>query len=107
MTVFLQDREKSFEDKFHHDKELEFKIKSRRNYNFGLWSAEQMGLKKDVAEVYARSLVTLLLQNPDDEVLLNKVLQDFKDLNKMCTPLQLQKQLRYACEDARIQLTGK
>jgi hypothetical protein len=49
MTSF-DDREASFENKFKHDKELEFRAVSRRNKMLGLWAANLIGIHGAEAE---------------------------------------------------------
>lgn len=102
---FLYDRENSFEGKYLHDKELEFKIKSRRNYLFGLWVAKQKNLNEIESKNYAHFLIDMLVQDPRDDTILEKALEDLKDIKHPFTLLQLRKQLDYAFEDARAQLT--
>ena len=104
MSSFLQDNERALEEKFHHHKDFEFKIKSRRNRLFGLWIAQQIQLDQVEAEAYAKDLVALIFQNPSDEVLLEKALHDLKSKEKLFTAIQVQKQLKYCYEDARNQL---
>ena len=41
----FDDREKSFEAKFAHDEELQFKVMARRDRLLGLWAAEKLGLE--------------------------------------------------------------
>lgn len=104
MSNSIQDRERGLEQKFYHDKDFEFKVKSRRNRLFGLWIAQQMNLSKDEPETYARGLVSMIFQNPKDEALISKALEDLKTKEKVFTALQLKKQLQYCYEDARDQL---
>jgi hypothetical protein len=77
MTTF-DDREQGFENKFSHDKELEFRIAARRNKMLGLWAAQLLGIHGSDAENYAKSLAELEVHAPSDESLLTKVLNDFK-----------------------------
>ena len=42
MTTF-NDREKSFEKKFQHDQEVQFKVNARKNKLLGLWAAGLLG----------------------------------------------------------------
>ncbi len=45
MTTF-DERETAFENKFKHDKELEFRVNSRRNKLLGLWAAQLLGHRR-------------------------------------------------------------
>lgn len=104
MSTSFQDRERALEEKFYHDKDFEFKVKSRRNRLFGLWIAQQIHLDPDETEAYTRELVSMIFQNRQDEALLEKALEDLKAKEKVFTALQLKKQLQYCYEDARDQL---
>ena len=79
MTTF-DDREKAFENKFAHDAELKFKIEARRDSLLGLWAAERLGLTKDKAEEYARSVITTDLEQPGDADVLAKLSKDLSGL---------------------------
>jgi hypothetical protein len=104
MSSSLQDRERAFEEKFHHDKEFEFKVKARRNRILGLWVGQQLQLTQEDSESYGQALVALIFDNPKDEALLEKVSKDLAAKEKLFTAIQLQKQLQYCYEDARNQL---
>ena len=56
MTTF-EERGKGFEEKYKHDKELEFKVNARRNRLLGLWVAKELGIPAAEAEAYAKSVV--------------------------------------------------
>ena len=73
----FDDRETSFENKFKHDKELEFKATARRNKLLGLWAAELLGISGAEAEAYAKSVVVADFEEAGDEDVLRKVKNDF------------------------------
>ena len=73
----FDDRQKSFEHKYKHDKELEFKITARRNKLVGLWAAGLFGLSGADADAYAKSVVMADLEKPGDEDIVGKLLADF------------------------------
>jgi hypothetical protein len=77
MTTF-NDREAGFENKFKHDKELQFKIMNRRNKILGLWAANLLGIHGAEAETYAKTVVMSDFNKPGDHDVLVKVLEDFK-----------------------------
>ncbi|MGH7014378.1 MAG: DUF1476 domain-containing protein [Stellaceae bacterium] len=77
MTTF-NEREKAEEAKFHHDQELAFKARARRNHLFGLWAADKLGLRGDAAEHYARELMAAAFGKHGDEAVLAKIEADFK-----------------------------
>ena len=57
MTTFDK-REEGFEKKFAIDEELKFKADARRNKLLGLWAAERLGLSGEVANAYAKEVVS-------------------------------------------------
>lgn len=75
MSTF-DDREKTFERKYAHDKELQFKVMARRNKLLGLWAAELMGLADDEAASYAIEVVQADFDEPGDDDVLRKVKAD-------------------------------
>ncbi|WP_374373357.1 DUF1476 domain-containing protein [Dongia sp.] len=92
MTSF-NDREAAFENKFKHDKELEFKVNNRRNKLLGLWAAKLMGIDGAEAEAYAKSVVASDFEKPGDHDVLAKVLEDFKAKNVDISEHRLRKQM--------------
>lgn len=70
-------REESFEKKFAHDAELQFKATARRNRLLGLWAAELLGLSGDAAAAYAQEVVKADLREAGDEDVFRKLRADF------------------------------
>jgi hypothetical protein len=103
MATF-DDREKGFEGKYKHDKELEFKAVARRNKLLGLWAAEQMSLKGPAADDYAKTVVLADFDRPGDGDVLEKVMGDFKAKGIAVSELQVRKQMSDLLETARRQI---
>lgn len=78
MTDTLREREKSEEAKYKLDEERHFKIVCRRNKLFAHWAASQLNLKGTAAEDYAKAMVTLLLDDHDQDAVLQRVIDDFR-----------------------------
>jgi hypothetical protein len=78
MTGFVE-RQSSFENKFKHDKELEFKATARRNKLLGLWAANLLGIHGAEAETYAKSVVKADFEKPGDQYVVDKLMADFKE----------------------------
>jgi len=78
MTGF-DDRQNSFENKFKHDKELEFKATARRNKLLGLWAANLLGIHGADAEAYAKTVVKADFEKPGDQDVVDKLAADFKE----------------------------
>ena len=77
MTTF-DDREKGFESKFALDQEQEFKAVARRNRLLGEWAADKMGLQGERRDDYARAVVKSDFEQPGDEDVFRKVMQDLE-----------------------------
>lgn len=73
MTTF-DSREKSFESKFAHDAEMQFKAAARRNKLLGLWVAEKMGHADP--DAYAREVIASDFEEAGDEDVYRKVSGD-------------------------------
>ncbi len=77
MTSF-NEREKSFENKYKHDQELQFKVGVRRNKLLGLWAAELLDLSGADGEAYAKEVIASDFDEPGDDDVLRKILADFE-----------------------------
>ena len=106
MTTFSE-RESAFENKFKHDKELEFKVTNRRNKMLGLWAAQLLGIDGAEAEAYAKSVVSADFEKPGDDDVLQKVLADFKTKNVDISEHRLRKQMADLMDEARRQVSGQ
>jgi hypothetical protein len=106
MTTF-KDRENTFEQKYKHDKELEFKAVARRNKLLGRWAAEQMGVSGPAAEDYAKSVVLADFDKPGDDDVLDKLMGDFKAKGVAVSELQVRKQMADLLDLARKQLASE
>lgn len=92
MTTF-DERESSFEAKFKHDRELQFKVTARRNRLLGLWAANLLGIHGAEAEAYAKDVVKADFATAGDHDVLLKVLGDFKAKNVEMSEHRLRKQM--------------
>lgn len=75
MTTF-DDRERSYEAKFAHDANLQFKADARRNRLLGAWAAELLGKTDDAARDYALSVVAADFEEAGDEDVFRKLASD-------------------------------
>jgi hypothetical protein len=89
----FDERESSFENKFKHDKELEFKATARRNKLLGLWAANLLGIHGADAETYAKSVVKADMEKPGDQDVVDKLLRDFKERGVDMSEHRLRKQM--------------
>jgi len=74
-------REKSFEKKFAHDEELQFKVSARRNKYIGQWASQILGYNSDQEKEYIQSVIKADFAEAGDEDVFRKVKTDLKDHN--------------------------
>jgi len=77
----FDEREKSFEKKFAHDEELQFKISARRNKYIGEWASKILGYNSDQEKEYIQSVIKADFAEAGDEDVFRKVKEDLKDDN--------------------------
>ena len=77
----FEEREKSFEKKFAHDEELQFKISARRNKYIGEWASKIFGYNPDQEKEYIQSVIKADFAEAGDEDVFRKVKADLKDHN--------------------------
>lgn len=75
MNTF-KDREKTFENKFAHDAEMQFRAQARRDKLLGLWAAGLLGKSGEEAALYAKEVVKADFEEPGDEDVYRKVSGD-------------------------------
>ena len=77
----FEDRKKSFEKKFAHDQELQFKVSARRNKYWGEWVSEILGYNSDQEKEYIQSVIKADFAEAGDEDVFRKIKQDLKEKN--------------------------
>ena len=80
MSTF-DERQKSFEKKFAHDEELQFKVSARRNKYIGQWVSQILGYNPDQEKDYIQSVIKADFAEAGDEDVFRKVKADLKDQN--------------------------
>jgi hypothetical protein len=106
MNTF-KDREKTYEAKYVHDQETNFKINARRNKLLGQWAAELLGLSGAAADDYAKEVVKSDFQRAGDDDVAEKLLGDFKAKGVEMTESRLRAEMRALLEEARRQVTSE
>lgn len=76
MTTF-DDRNKAFENKFAHDKEIDFKVQARTTKLLARWAAAKMGMAEIDAKTYAIKMVEADLEIPGTEDVVQFLISDF------------------------------
>jgi hypothetical protein len=100
----FDEREKAFEAKFRQDQERNFKIQARRNFLFGKWAAEKLGLSGGDADVYAKDVVSADFKATGDEDVLQKVSVDLKSKGVAISDHELRVEMDRLLETARRQI---
>ena len=80
MSTF-DEREKSFEKKFAHDEELQFKVSARRNKYLGQWASQILGYNSDQEKEYIQSVIKADFAEAGDDDVFRKVKGDLKNHN--------------------------
>tara|TARA_R110002167_G_scaffold67979_3_gene192021 strand:- start:159 stop:479 length:321 start_codon:yes stop_codon:yes gene_type:complete len=106
MSTF-KDREKSYEAKYAHDQETNFKIHARRNKLLGEWVAGELGLTGADAEAYAKQVVVADFDEPGDEDVYRKVWGDLQAKGVDISEHRVRKQMSELLDTARRQVTSE
>ena len=77
----FEDREKSFEKKFAHDQELQFKVSARKNKYLGQWVSKILGYNEENEKEYIQSVIKADFQEAGDEDVFRKLKDDLKNQN--------------------------
>ena len=77
----FDDREKSFEKKFAHDEELQFKISARRNKYLGQWASQILSYDSEKEKEYIHSVIKADFEEAGDEDVFRKLKVDLKNYN--------------------------
>ena len=77
----FEDRKKSFEKKFAHDQELQFKVSARRNKYLGEWASQILGYNSDQEKEYIQSVIKADFAEAGDEDVFRKIKEDLKEKN--------------------------
>ena len=78
----FDEREKSFEKKFAHDSELQFKVSARRNKHLAIWASQILRYNSDQEKEYIQSVIKADFEEAGDEDVFRKLKADLKDHNK-------------------------
>ena len=77
----FEDRKKSFEKKFAHDEELQFKVSAKRNKYLGEWASEILGYNEHQKKEYIQSVIKADFAEAGDEDVFRKIQADLKGHN--------------------------
>ena len=77
----FDEREKSYEKKFAHEEELQFKISARRNKYLGQWASQILAYDLEKEKEYIQSVIKSDFEEAGDEDVFRKIKADLKDHN--------------------------
>jgi len=77
----FEDRKKSFEKKFAHDQELQFKVSARRNKYLGEWVSQMLNFNSDQEKEYIQSVIKADFAEAGDQDVFRKIKEDLKEKN--------------------------
>ena len=80
MSTF-DDREKSFEKKFAHDEELQFKVSARRNKYLGQWVSQILKYNLEQEKEYIQAVIKADFAEAGDEDVFRKLKADLVNHN--------------------------
>lgn len=103
MTTF-DDRQKTFERKFAHDQDLQWKATVRRNKLLGLWAAGEMSLSGADADAYAKEVIAADFEEVGDEDVIRKIEADFKARSVDISRHMIERHLQDCMDEARKQI---
>ena len=106
MTTF-DERKNSFENKFQHDQELQFRAIARRNKLLGLWAANLMGMEGEAAGIYAKEVAVADLAKPGDSDIIEKIMADFSAKNISVDERQIRKKITELQSQAQEQIKSE
>ena len=74
----FDERQKSFEKKFAHDEELQFKVSARRNKYIGQWASKILGYDDEKEKDYVQAVIKADFAEAGDEDVFRKINEDLK-----------------------------
>ena len=77
----FNEREKSFEKKFAHDEELQFKVAARKNKYLGQWVSQILGYDQEKEKEYIQAVIKSDFEEAGDEDVFRKLKADLADHN--------------------------
>ena len=97
----FSEREKSFENKFAKDQELQFKISARRNKYLAEWAGLKLGKNDEQKQNYIQEIIKADLEEAGDEDVFRKVKKDFENSAINIDDSEIRNQMSLALERAK------
>ena len=103
----FEERENTFENKFVHDEQIEFRAHARRNKLLGLWAASLMGLDDANAQVYAKEVVKADFEEVGDDDVFRKIRTDFDNCGVEQSDTSIRQMMGQLLHEARNQVRSE
>ena len=97
----FDEREKSFEKKFAHDQELQFKVSARRNKYLAEWAGLKLGKNDEQKQNYIQEIIKADMEEAGDEDVFRKVKKDFENSAINMDDSEIRNQMSLALERAK------
>ena len=97
----FDEREKSFENKFVRDEELQFKVNAKRNKYLGEWAADKLEKIKNDRAAYVQEVIKSDFAEPGDEDVFRKIQSDFKKASISTPDSEIREQMTSLFERAK------
>ena len=97
----FNEREKSFENKFAKDQELQFKVAARSNKYLGEWASTKLGKNKEENENYIQEIIKADMEEAGQEDVFRKLKKDFQAASINIEDTEIREQMEKASSRAK------
>ena len=97
----FNEREKSFENKFAKDQELQFKVSAKRNKYLAEWAGLKLGKNDEQKQNYIQEIIKADMEEAGDEDVFRKVKKDFENSAINMDDSEIRNQMSLALERAK------
>ena len=97
----FSEREKSFEKKFAHDQELQFKVSAKCNKYLAEWASLKLGKNDEQKQNYIQEIIKADLEEAGNEDVFRKVKKDFENSAIHVDDSEIRNQMSLALERAK------
>lgn len=100
----FDNREKAEENKYAHDREMDFLVNARYHKLIALWVAEKAGFDGAQTEHYKNTFVSDIVEKEDEETLLKKIRHELLVHDVHITDHDIREEMYRILQTARAQL---
>ena len=97
----FNEREKSFENKFARDQELQFKVAAKSNKYLGEWVSSKLGKNDTEKQNYIQEIIKADMEEAGSEDVFRKVKKDFKTASISIEDIEIRNQMEKALTRAK------